>query len=177
MYLFCLGDTSGEHNLGAQNLGGQNPPVSINYQQPAGILEGPGYKLVQAQSKVSKWSWYIKIFAWIFMVMGGLKAITSGLKFLDAEEIDIEFNNSSMESDDLEVPAGPIAFANFLDCISGGLTFLMGYLFLQTSKEPTRASTWGLWKKTLLIIIAQFVILVIAYIAVFIGFGMAFDDW
>eukprot|EP00345_Euplotes_harpa_P005317 CAMPEP_0168327004 /NCGR_PEP_ID=MMETSP0213-20121227/5647_1 /TAXON_ID=151035 /ORGANISM="Euplotes harpa, Strain FSP1.4" /LENGTH=73 /DNA_ID=CAMNT_0008329841 /DNA_START=1 /DNA_END=219 /DNA_ORIENTATION=+ len=33
-------------------------------QQPVNILAGPGYKLYDAQSQVSKWTWYINVFAW-----------------------------------------------------------------------------------------------------------------
>ena len=154
-----------------------NPPIQVQYNQPAGILHGPGYKLVQAQSKVAKWSWYIKIFAWIFMILGGIKAIGGAVKFLDADEIEIEFEHSRLEDNDLEVPAGPIAFANLCDCITGLLTALLGYYFLQTSKEPTRASTWSLWKKACLILIIQMILLVLAYIAVFLAFGVACDEW
>ncbi|CAI2371817.1 unnamed protein product [Moneuplotes crassus] len=165
-------DASSDNNFGAAN-----PPVSINYQQPVGILHGPGYKLVQAQSRVHKYSWYIKLVGWIFIILGGLRAATYALRFLDTEEIDIEFNESKMEDNDIEVPAGPLAFANFLDTVSACLTILMGYLFIKTAETPTRTSTWRLYKKTLAIILVQFLFLVLAYLAVFIGFGIAFDEW
>lgn len=42
--------------------------------QPVNILSGPGYKVFEAQSQVSKWSWYINIAGWVFIILGGLKA-------------------------------------------------------------------------------------------------------
>ena len=109
--------------------------------------------------------------------MGGIETLTSGLKFLDGNEIEVEFNDSQLDAEDLEIPAGPIAFENLCDCISAILTILLGYWFLKTANEPTRANTWTLWKKTAMIITIQFILLFISFIAIFIGFGMAFDEW
>ncbi|CAI2370103.1 unnamed protein product [Moneuplotes crassus] len=159
------------------HFGPSNPPVSINYQQPVGILHGPGYKMVQTQSKVHKYSWYIKLFGWIFIIFGGLRALSNAIKFLEADEVDIEFDDSRMENNEIEIPAAPLAIASFLEFVSGCLLILMGYLFIKTAEAPTRSSTWKLWKNTLLIIIGKFICLVLAYLAIFIGFGMAFDDW
>ena len=71
-------------------------PYQVHYQaqqpQQVNILNGPGYTLCKAQSQVSKWAWYIKVFAWICVITGGMKVVGSliGIVLVSEEIIEIE---------------------------------------------------------------------------------------
>lgn len=156
----------------------QNQVYQVNsYQQPAGILHGPGFKLVKAQTQVSKCSWYIKIVAWVIIVIGAFQALSSLINLFSDDDIEIEFDDAPIDDNDIELPSGPIEMANLLSVAAHILTVLIGYLILQTIKEPTRQTTWRLFKKTAFLMIIQFVLTLVIYICVFAAFGTAFDEW
>jgi hypothetical protein len=155
----------------------QNQAYEVHYQQPAGILHGPGYKLVNAQTQVSKCSWYIKIVAWIFIIYGATQSFVHFIKLFDDDGLEIEFDDAPVEDDEIELPGALIAFATFLTVGTNMMTVLIGFLILKTIKDPTRQATWSLFKNTAFILAVKFILTFIIYVCIFAAFGAAFDEW
>lgn len=155
-------------------------PYQVHYQtqqpQQVNILNGPGYTLCKAQSQVSKWAWYIKVFAWICVITGGMKVVGSliGIVLVSEEIIEIEGPNRNEE---IDLPNGPLIVGQLLDCATGAINILLGIACLKACKEPTRTATWKLFKQTAFICFMHFVLLLLKFFTVCAAFGQALEQW
>lgn len=78
-------------------------------------------------------------------------------------EIEIQGPNHFEEA---HLPSGPLIFKQILESCSGILTLLLGLACRKSAQAPTRASSWSLFKKALLIHLLQFLILVLSFITI-----------
>ena len=60
--------------------------------QPINIVSDPGYKVFEAQKQVNKWSWYINIAGWVFIILGGLKIFGGlvGIAAIGNHEVEVQ---------------------------------------------------------------------------------------
>jgi len=97
-----------------------------------------------------------------------------GIFFVDRNQFEVEGPSHFEETG---IPKGPLIFNKLLGCAGGILTLVNGLLMRRTVKNPTRTATWKLFKKTALIIVLQFVLLVLTFVTVSLAIGMAIENW
>ena len=181
-----------------QNIGFPQPQVQVrpHFNQPVNILEGPGYKLFEAQSQVSKWRYYVNIIGWIFIVVGSLGAFANliGMIFIDSQDFEIRGPKNRYE--EFDYPIGPQIVDKALDAMAGVSTFIpelplnilfklfiirctvvLGISWRKVALSPTRADTWTLCKKAMFIAFAQVIILVIRFFAECVAMSMVIQKW
>lgn len=155
-----------------QNFQGTYRP---NLQQ--NILHGPGYKLVQAKEQVSKWSGYLKIFAYILIVLGWIKTIGGIISLFVSNHTEFEIESSKGKKEILHLNDGLILFASLLDILRGIITLLIGYKCLNEARDPSRYGSWNLFKRTFTYAILYLVVLTIVYVLCFIAFAETLGKW
>ena len=111
-------DSQNQSDLDAGE-GYPHPQLQARPQQnyPVNILEGPGYKLFEAQSQVSKWRKYVNIFGWICIVYGSLGVFLNliALMFIDVKDFEVRGPKTVQEFD---YPIGPQIVEKILDAIA-----------------------------------------------------------
>ena len=165
------------------SMGGPPPQIHVMPQQQmyvpqhpqVNILEGPGYKLYSAQKKVRSWSFYLKIFGILCIIWGSLKIVGTILEMLDMDE-EMEIEGPSGK-DEIKLDEDGLYAVKTLDLVQGIIYILFGYFILKTVEDPTRKSTWKLFKITVILIITYFILIAIQFIIVLGTFGDALEEW
>jgi hypothetical protein len=144
---------------------------------PVNVLQGPGYRIVQAQTQVSKWAWYIKIFAYICIVFGVMKTVGGILQLLNPMSYEFEVMNDQGYEEVIHLPEAAILLACFLDSLRGIVTLVTGLQCLKAVKQPTRFGTWMLFKRVVWLQVLYFVLITVIYILVFGAFATSLAEW
>jgi hypothetical protein len=141
------------------------------------ILHGPGYKLVQAKEEVSKWSGYLKIFAYIVIVLGWIKTVGGIISLFVSNHTEFEIESSGGKKETLHLNGGLILFASILDVSRGVITLLIGYKCLNEARHPSRFGSWNLFKRTFVYAILYLIVLTIVYLLCFLAFAETLGKW
>ena len=152
--------------------------VYVPQQPHVNILEGPGYRLYSAQKSVRRWTTILSIFACLLLIWGILVIFFSicGLLLINQDDFKIEIEGPSNEQEEVEVDLDGIYANKSLDICHGFLYLILGAYILKTLYDPTRKSSWRLFKFCALLIFTRFVILGFQFIIIFGTFGDALDD-
>ena len=170
------------------NEGINQSDVDIGYPHPqlqerphpnhqVNILEGPGYKLFEAQSQVSKWKKIINIFGWVCIVYGtcGVLANIVALIFVDAQDFEVKGPGNRYE--EFDYPIGPQVVDVILNAVAYLTIVILGNNWRKTCLSPTRYETWVLCKRAIFIAFIQFFILAIRFFAVWVAISMVIKQW
>jgi hypothetical protein len=154
-----------------------NQQNAQNFQQPqVNILQGPGYKLYSAQTQVSKWSWYLRVFGWICLIGGIIKTFGGLIDLMFMEEEVLEIDGPE-RYEEVEVDMAPLYMEKAVDMMHGVLNIIQGYFVLKTVKTNTRAGSWKLFKYIAIILAIHFVLLCLQFRLIIGAFGEALDEW
>jgi hypothetical protein len=143
------------------------PQQRVVVAQPPQLINGPGYRVYEAQSKVNSWACYIKWFSFILFGMGVVKIICAlgGLISIGLRD-NILIKGEGCE-DLFELPKEAVATCKLMDCLVGILFCWQGKLALKASTSKTRVESWNMIKSCSWVVVGHVLLYIIQF---FIGF-------
>jgi len=149
------------------------------------VINHNAFAIVQKKTQATQWAKYANWAAYALMFVGGLNAATGAFQFLTADEITVPYMTPEGQTEVLiDIPTGEVAKFGFIKLVGGLLLFMQGYFghkmaemglknfrnFEIGAQDPAAYEKLSEKNKAFIskikkIILAQFVLLIITFIA------------